>query len=57
MAVATVMGCDLIVSWGFRHLANFRNIKAYGRINHEHGYPPIDIYTPKEALSYDREGL
>ena len=55
VAIATVTDCDLIVSWNFKHLVNFRRIKAYGRINMENGYPPIDIYTPKEALSYDKE--
>jgi len=57
VAIATVSGCDLIVSWNFKHLVNFRRIKAYGRINKEKGYPPIDIYTPQEALTYDKENL
>jgi len=54
VAIATVTGCDVIVSWNFQHLVNFRRIKAYGHVNMIHGYQPIDIYTPKEALTYDR---
>ena len=57
VAIATVTGCDLIISWNFKHLVNFRRIKACGRINTENGYQPIDIYTPKEALTYDKENL
>ena len=57
VAIATVTGCDLIVSWNFQHLVNFRRIKAYGRVNVEHGYRAIDIYTPREALSYEKENL
>ena len=57
VAIATVTGCDLIVSWNFKHLVNFRRIKAYARINIENGYQPIDIYTPREALYYDKENI
>jgi len=57
VAIATVFGCDVIVSWNFLHLVNFRRIKAYGRVNVENGYPPIDIYTPKEVLTYGKESF
>jgi len=50
VALATTSGCDLIVSWNFQHLVNYRRIKKYGMVNTAHGYPPIAIHTPEEVL-------
>lgn len=55
VAVATVAECDVIVSWNFKHLVNYRRITQYGMVNEAHGYPAIDIYTPEEMLIDDEE--
>ena len=55
VALATTSKCDLIVSWNFKHIVNYRRIKLYNMVNCEYGYPPIDIYTPEEVLDNDGE--
>lgn len=50
VALATTSGCDLIVSWNFQHIVNYRRILKYGVVNTAHGYPRIDIRTPEEVL-------
>ncbi len=55
VAVATVTGCEVIVSWNFRHIVNFERIPMYNKINAVNGYNPIAIYSPLEVLA-DEEG-
>ena len=33
VAVATVSGCSVIVSWNFKHIVNYRKIPLYNAIN------------------------
>ena len=49
VAVATVAGCRVIVSWNFKHLVNFRRIPLYNGVNLTHGYAPIAIHCPLEV--------
>lgn len=42
VATATVHGVDVVVSWNFNHLVNFRN-----------GYALLEIRTPREVLPYE----
>jgi len=53
VALATVMQCDLIVSWNFRHIVHFRKVPLYNAVNTLNGYKPIAINTPAEVLAYD----
>ena len=50
VAIATVARADLIVSWNFKHLVNFRRIRGFNAVNLREGYPPIEIRSPKELL-------
>ena len=36
------------VSWNFRHMVNWRRIRAYNEVNRQNGYAAIDIRTPEE---------
>ncbi|MBI4560164.1 MAG: PIN domain-containing protein [Candidatus Hydrogenedentes bacterium] len=55
VAVATVSGCQAIVSWNFRHIVNFRRIPLYNGVNMLHGFPVIAIHTPQEVILYEDE--
>lgn len=59
VAVATVSGCRIIVSWNFKHIVNFRRIPLYNGVNQIQGYGPIAIHTPQEVIfdEEDEEGF
>ncbi|MCL2169985.1 MAG: PIN domain nuclease [Defluviitaleaceae bacterium] len=46
IAAAVVAGCDVIVSWNFKHMVNIRTINGVRIVNILNGYRPIDIYAP-----------
>lgn len=50
IASATVAEADIIVSWNFKHIVNFRRIKAFQGINLQLGYKPVDIFSPREVI-------
>lgn len=54
VAVATVVGADLIVSWNFKHIVNFDRIKKFNGVNSLQGYFAIDIRSPLE-VAYDEQ--
>lgn len=49
IAVATVAGVDLLVSWNFRHIVRFDRIRMFNAVNREAGYKEIEIYSPREV--------
>ena len=53
VAIATVSGCDLIVSWNFRHIVHFDKIPKYNAVNVLNGHGHIGIYSPLEVIQYD----
>lgn len=57
VAIATTHGIGLLVTWNFRHLANYRREAGFNRINLENGYPAIRIISPLEIVyeSQDEE--
>jgi predicted nucleic acid-binding protein len=55
VALATVGGCALIVSWNFQHIVHFQKIPLYNAINTLQGYQPIAIYSPREVIRYEDE--
>jgi predicted nucleic acid-binding protein len=55
VAVATVSGCSLIVSWNFKHIVHFQRIPLYNAINAIQGYPQIAIFSPLEVIIYEDE--
>lgn len=50
VAAATVFGCELIVSWNFKHIVNYRRIPLYNAVNTLHGYGEIAIFSPLEVI-------
>jgi len=57
VALATVAGCMMIVSWNFKHIVHFRKISLYNGVNRVEGYPEIAIHTPQEVISYENQEL
>lgn len=55
VALATVSGCSLIVSWNFRHIVHFEKIPMYNAVNTLEGYSQVAIFSPLEVLSYEDE--
>ena len=55
VAVATVSGCQAVVSWNFKHIVNFRRIPLYNGVNMVHGFSAMAIHTPQEVVFYDDE--
>jgi len=57
IAVSTVSKVDVLVSWNFHHIVNYRRINLYNSINMMFGYPLIEIRTPREVLNDDTENI
>ena len=53
VAHATVTGCQIILSWNFRHIVHFDKITMYNAINTLEGYSEIRIHTPQEVVQYE----
>ena len=53
VALATVSGCRVIVSWNFKHIVHFQKIPLYNAVSAVHGYGPIAIHTPQEVTDYE----
>ena len=50
VALATVSGCAMIVSWNFRHIVHFQKMPLYNAVNALHRYPTIEIHSPAEVI-------
>jgi predicted nucleic acid-binding protein len=46
IAAAITSGCDIIVSWNFRHIVNLKTIRGVKAITALEGYDDLLIYTP-----------
>jgi predicted nucleic acid-binding protein len=57
VALATVSGCSMIVSWNFRHIVHFEKIPLYNAVNKANGYREIAIYSPREVIAYEDQEL
>ena len=57
VALATAADCDLIVSWNFRHIVNFRKIQQYNAVNALQGYGSIAIYSPLEVVDSEDQDV
>lgn len=55
VAIATIEQVSLIVSWNFKHLANYRRETAFNGVNLLQGYRPARILTPLELIYGDQE--
>ena len=57
VALATVTECACIVSWNFRQIVHFTKIPLYNGVNLSQGYPELAIYSPREVIEYEDQGL
>jgi non-ribosomal peptide synthetase component F len=53
IALATVTGVDMLVSWNFRHIVHYEKIRSFNAVNLERGYRTLEIYTPREVVRYE----
>ena len=53
VAIATVAGCELIVSWNFRDIVHFDKIRKYNAVNILSGHGQIGIHSPLEVVQHD----
>jgi len=50
IAIASVFKVDLVVSWNFKHIVNYKKIRLYNSVNLKNGYPLIEIRSPREVV-------
>ncbi len=55
IAIATVAGADVLVSWNFRHIVRLDKIRQFNAINVDQGYTELAIYSPREVVSHERD--
>jgi len=55
IAAATILGCDAIVSWNFKHMVKLKTIIGVNRINRYLGYHEIEIITPMSMVEEEEE--
>ncbi|NIQ07385.1 MAG: type II toxin-antitoxin system VapC family toxin [Candidatus Korarchaeota archaeon] len=53
IAIATVTRVDVLVSWNFSHIVNLQRIRGFNAVNLKYGYPPLEIRSPREVISYE----
>jgi predicted nucleic acid-binding protein len=53
VALATMSGCCMIVSWNFKHIVHFQKIPKYNAVNALNGYRTIEIFSPSQVIDYD----
>ena len=54
VALATLSRADVLASWNFKHMVNWRRIRSYNEVNRERGRDSIDIRTPREVTLEDQ---
>ena len=55
ISLATINKVDLLVSWNFKHIVHFDKIRLLNSINIELGYKPIEIYSPREVTTIEKD--
>ncbi|OGQ86474.1 MAG: hypothetical protein A2512_12690 [Deltaproteobacteria bacterium RIFOXYD12_FULL_56_24] len=53
VALAAVAECNIIVSWNFKHIVNFRKIPLFNAVNVLKGYRQIAIHSQLEVIDYE----
>ena len=49
IAIATVVGADLVVSWNFKHIIHFDKIAGFEGVNTLRNYRSPRFYSPREV--------
>lgn len=57
VALATVSGCALIVSWNFKHIVHYRKVPLYNAVNALKGYTSLGIHSPQEVIEYEDQDI
>ena len=57
VALASVSGCRIIVSWNFKHIVNYAKIPLYNAVNILKGYNPIAIHSPWEVIPDEKRDV
>lgn len=55
VALASVAGSDVIVSWNFRHIVHRDKIVRYNAVNARRGYGEIGIFSPSQVVQYEED--
>ena len=50
IAIATLSDVQLLVSWNFRHIVNYRRIRLFNSVNIAEGYTLLEIRSPRELI-------
>ena len=50
IAAAIIAGCDVIISWNFKHIVNVKTVKGVKVITTLEGYKDLLIYPPSVLL-------
>lgn len=53
VALASVTGVDLLVSWNFRHIVQYDKIRKFNAVNMLRGYPTLEIRSPLEVIYHE----
>jgi hypothetical protein len=54
IAIASVIGVDVLVSWNFKHIVNLSKINLFNFVNKKEGYNILEIRTPQELINYEK---
>lgn len=57
IAAAIVGGCEIIVSWNFKHIVNHKTVKGVKAITALEGFGEVIIYTPSYLVGGDKDDL
>ena len=55
IAVAILAGCDVIISWNFKHIVNVKTARGMKTITTLEGYKDMLIYPPSALIGEDKE--
>ena len=55
IAAAILAGCDVIISWNFKHIVNVKTIRGIKAITTYEGYKDLMIYPPSALLEEEDE--
>jgi len=54
IAIATVYGCEYLLTWNCRHIANAELHRAIRRVVEEYGYEVPSLCTPEELMGEEQ---
>ena len=55
IALSTIADVDILVSWNFRHIVRYDKIRQFNAVNLAQGYHTLEIYSPREVTSYEKD--